>query len=285
MPGRPPASGPARSCRRRSRQPRRRRRRPGGRDGCAARGPPRCVAGVPAGAGWCWSWPDHPGNCGAFGASNGPEAATVAAKPGDRCDPFGSIPAAVVAFAERAAPAGAAATAAVATPAAARSATARGPRSRLVHREPAPPMLAAVEVLDRGVRLLVVVHLDEAEAPAPARLPIAQDLGRNDTTVLLEQLLEVFRSDREAEIPDVKPFCHRTCLEQALHHPPRKGPNQRNPAEPRWVREEHHPPLEAKTRCVPRSQKTYRDTLLDADVVRGGYTERCIVLLSQINRR
>src|SRR5262249_28119132 len=123
----------------------------------------------------------------------------------------GSIPPLVAA----AAAAVAAATTAVA------AATARGAGPRLVDRQATALVVVAVEVLDRGVGVGGVLHLAEPEAAAPPGLTVAQHLGRPDRAVLLEQLLKVLRGHRVAEVPDVKPFCHRTRALTGSPPPPR----------------------------------------------------------------
>src|SRR5262249_28680087 len=106
-----------------------------------------------------------------------------------------------------------AAAAAIAAPAATAAASGSS-RSGLVDGEASALVVAAVEVLDGSVGLVVIFHLDEAEASTPPRLAVAQDLSRPDRTVLLEHLLKMIRRDRIGQIPDVKPFRHRTCLGQ-----------------------------------------------------------------------
>ena len=51
-------------------------------------------------------------------------------------------------------------------------------------------MILAVEGVDGGLGLGVVLHLDEAEAAAPAGLAVAQDLGRPDAADIARTVLE-----------------------------------------------------------------------------------------------
>lgn len=107
----------------------------------------------------------------------------------------------VVAVTAAAAIATAAATAAKASPAATTTARSAGPR--LVDGQPTAVVILAVQRLDGVLRLVVVRHLDEAEASAPAGFPIAEDLGRGDRAELFKHFLKLFRSHRVLQIADV----------------------------------------------------------------------------------
>jgi hypothetical protein len=73
------------------------------------------------------------------------------------------------------------------------AAPARSPRFGLVHVEPASHVFGAVEGLDRGVPVPVLLHLDEAETPRSARLTIEEHLGGSDHAMVLEEFLEILR--------------------------------------------------------------------------------------------
>src|SRR5262249_45214526 len=97
-----------------------------------------------------------------------------------------------------AAPAGAAAAPAAAAAGAAPVAAVL----RLVHAQRALAELAAVQLRDR-VLGVVVVHLDEAEAPRAARLAVHDDRRRVHLAEAREQVLQVRVSGRPGEVADV----------------------------------------------------------------------------------
>jgi hypothetical protein len=105
------------------------------------------------------------------------------------------------------------ATTSVATPAAT---TTLGSRLGFVHGESTSIMIAAIQCLDRCMRLVVVGHLNEAESSTTTGVTVDQDLCRAYGTELCEQLLELLRSDGVLEVPDVKPLRHRNRPLQAL---------------------------------------------------------------------
>src|SRR5262249_14476354 len=76
------------------------------------------------------------------------------------------------------------------------------PRLRLVHRQPAALKLGIVQGVDRLLR--PARHLDEAEAPTPAGLPVGDHLGLGHRPVLAEQLLQVGLGGAERQVPDVQ---------------------------------------------------------------------------------
>jgi len=100
----------------------------------------------------------------------------------------------------------------VATPAAATL----GPRLGFVHGESTSIVIAAIQCLDRYMRLVVVGHLNEAESSTAAGVTVDQDLRRAHGTELCEQLLELLGSDGVPEVPDVKPLRHRNRPLKAL---------------------------------------------------------------------
>jgi len=105
------------------------------------------------------------------------------------------------------------ATTSVATPAAT---TTPGRRLGFIHGESTSIMIAAIQCLDRYMRLIVVGHLNEAESSTATSVTVDQDLCRAHGTELCEQLLELLRSDGVLEVPDVKPLRHRNSPLQAL---------------------------------------------------------------------
>ncbi len=72
-------------------------------------------------------------------------------------------------------------------------------------------MIATIQSLDRFERLVVIGHLDEAEASTTARFTVDQDVRRGHGAELCEQLLQLHGRDCEPEVPDVKPFRHCNC--------------------------------------------------------------------------
>src|SRR5271157_291726 len=118
------------------------------------------------------------------------------------------------------------ATTSVATPAAS---TTLGPRLGLVDGESTSIMIAAIQCLDRYMRLVVIGHLDEAESSTTARVPVDQDLCRAHGTELCEQLLELLGSDSILEVPDVKPHRHGNRPLRALLRPPQEQETQPDP--------------------------------------------------------
>jgi hypothetical protein len=69
-------------------------------------------------------------------------------------------------------------------------------------------VLLAVEGRDRRVGFLVVGHLDEPEALAPAGVPVVDHLGGQDLPVRAEQLLQLRAIHRVAQVPDVQLLSH-----------------------------------------------------------------------------
>ena len=69
-------------------------------------------------------------------------------------------------------------------------------------------MLLAVQGRDRRIGFLVVRHLDEPEALAPAGVAVVDDLGGQDLPVCAEQLLQLRAIDRVAQVTDVQLLSH-----------------------------------------------------------------------------
>src|SRR5690606_25918521 len=76
--------------------------------------------------------------------------------------------------------------------------------TRLVDREPPAGGIGAVQLLDRPPGLVVVRHLDEAEATRPAAVPVHDDRGRLDRPVPAEHSRQVFVGEAEREVPYVQ---------------------------------------------------------------------------------
>jgi len=81
-------------------------------------------------------------------------------------------------------------------------------RSCLVHRHGARVVLLAIQALDRGLRGLVICHLDETEALRAARVAVHDDRGGLDAAELPEQSLQVFLGCVVTEISDVEFLRH-----------------------------------------------------------------------------
>src|SRR5262249_1691307 len=81
-------------------------------------------------------------------------------------------------------------------------------RSCLVHRHRTRVVLLAVQALDRGLRGLVICHLDETEALRAARVAVHDDRRGLDAAELPEQCLQVFLGRVVTEIADVKFLRH-----------------------------------------------------------------------------
>lgn len=96
-------------------------------------------------------------------------------------------------------------------------------RLRLADIEPAFQVVAAVQRLDRRIRVGLLSHLDKPKAPTLASLPIVHDLSRHNLPERLEEFAEFCGADRETKVTDIEAFHHRDCLKQAL---PRDRPNE-----------------------------------------------------------
>ena len=73
-------------------------------------------------------------------------------------------------------------------------------------------MLLAIQGGDGRLGLVVVGHLDEAEALAAAGVPVVDDLGGNDLPVLTKQLFQLRAIDLVAQVPDIQLFRHWRAL-------------------------------------------------------------------------
>lgn len=78
----------------------------------------------------------------------------------------------------------------------------------LVDGEGSSAMLSAVEGVDGGVGLIVVVHFDETEALALARHAVSDDFCTDDGSVRREELLQLGAAGLIAEVSHVKPLAH-----------------------------------------------------------------------------
>lgn len=72
----------------------------------------------------------------------------------------------------------------------------------------------AIKAFDRLHGFGVVFHFHETETAAAASFPVAQNLGRDDFAVSLEQSLKILRCGRIRQVPNVKSLRHR------VHAPP-----------------------------------------------------------------
>jgi hypothetical protein len=104
----------------------------------------------------------------------------------------------------------AAATAIATTAAAAAAATTTEPtgaglaRACLVDGEIAAAEVLAVEGLDCGAALVVVVELDEGETAGPPCLAIHHERGGGDIAVLREELVQLLLGAGERQVTDIK---------------------------------------------------------------------------------
>src|SRR5205085_8796306 len=112
--------------------------------------------------------------------------------------------------------AAAAAAAAITTATAAAAAAARTILTRLgfIDGECAAFVLAAVQTLDGCSRFRLTSHLDEAEALAPARVAIGDDLRALHIAECTKQFFEARTIDTEAQVTDVQLLTH--CDELSL---------------------------------------------------------------------
>jgi hypothetical protein len=78
--------------------------------------------------------------------------------------------------------------------------------------------IAVVHRLDRGLRRLIVGHLDEAEALASARLTIHHHLRRTHRAVLCEQAFERRVGDLVIQVADVQ-FLRHALLRFSRYRP------------------------------------------------------------------
>ncbi len=79
----------------------------------------------------------------------------------------------------------------------------------LVHRQSTAVMFAVVEAIDGRLRLGLGIHLDEAEAFAPAGVAVLDHLGTLDGSELREQLLKLRAVNLVGQIPDIQLLAHR----------------------------------------------------------------------------
>src|SRR5262249_43159095 len=108
-------------------------------------------------------------------------------------------------------------------------------RPGLVDRQGAAVDLRPVEGGDRGLRLLVALHLDEAEPLGSAGVAVHDHLGRHDGAVRLEDLGQVAVAHLVAEVADVQFLRHPFHSRKPGPHAPGSARSQeqttlRNPA-------------------------------------------------------
>src|SRR5207253_2262928 len=97
---------------------------------------------------------------------------------------------------------------AAAAPSATAAAAALLARTRLVDRQGAAAVGRPVQRVDGGLRLVVVRHLDEPEAPAPPAELVDDDLAARDRPVSLEQLHEIIAGGVVWQVADVDVLAH-----------------------------------------------------------------------------
>src|SRR5262245_49445754 len=87
----------------------------------------------------------------------------------------------------------------------------------------APSQRRAIELPDRLVRGFGRGHLDEAEAPRPARVTIVHDRDALDAGHLAKELAQFVRGGVEGEAADVKLLTHEVSPDSAVNHAPWNG--------------------------------------------------------------